>query len=580
MVTKLTGYKKTIAKLDDSELGRQLFESAKAKVEISAKYTDSKGNTTNLSFKAEYNPAPFDRFAEILPKRDPRYPLGYLPLPKLEIPDLKYKPWYENPLKPIPMPEIGLPEVDPGFYLPCPTIPICPICPGWREPIQPIPMPSYPDFYPNPWWKRPPIIIIIIPQPSEPIIDWDLLFPPKDGDPIIIDPKPKDPKIDPIKPPVIKDDKKDDDKVDPKPKDPKIDPQPKKDEDPKIDPNPKKDEEPKTDNIEPKVEDEPKPEEVKPELPKDILSSGKLSASEAKRRADEIFAYMDKVFQSKMSLAEKRQRTAQAISVLKKLEKKIGTKTGKASYKDYVYNKLGSIYRKTADAQTKKSPYFDTDGDGHYDTDDFFALHRKYHSDADRDEVPDKIDAFPDDPSKWNNLPVGKTVKMKGIDGQKYLVTKQPDGTIMYKVKVYLKPGAGVSAADVAAFKRRTEREVEEYFNRRFGKHRIKFDLEYVNSRSQATSIFNLQKKHVRENTSRLHVNTTSRVLAHELGHCIGIDDYYHERGRWNDRTYAPGWECMSRGCLMTDCGPSISDHDILIPGAVASVDGTPVAYA
>ncbi|MBT3181159.1 MAG: hypothetical protein HN337_01480 [Deltaproteobacteria bacterium] len=621
MVTKLRGYRNSIQKMDNSNLGKLLFESNKGTVEVSANYSDSKGNSLDLSFKADFSHGPFDLFAE------------RLPLPgnsKFKLPGFKHDPWFANPIAPQPWHPKGY-DIDPGITPPGlrggydidPGITppglrgngYCPWC-------DPLPMPRLPDDLLALLYmlqQRPPVIIIIIPYPVQPDYDW--IFP-DDG-------------FDPILPPIITDGKKDDSKIDPEPKtdsDPKVEPDPKKDGEPKTDadikpgkeekkdevkpeikpdkkekkdevkpekgekkdeikPDIKGDESTKKDSgevkgegkgeIKPRVEDEPKIEEVKPELPDDVPGfTWKISAEAAKEKADKIFAYMEKVFKSKMSLEEKRHRTSEAISILKKMEKKIVTKTDKGSYKDYVYSKLGSLYRKSADAGSKKSPYFDTDGDGCYDTDDDFALNPKYVRDNDGDEVPDKIDAYRDDPNRWENLPVGKTLKMKGLDGQSYLVTKQPDGTIVYKVKVYLNPN-GVSPSEVAEYKRRTEKEVEAIFDKQLGKHGIKFDLEYVDSPRLATSRFTLQNRRIRENTRQLSVYTTPRVMAHELGHCIGIQDYYHERDSyWCERSYEPGWECMTRGSLMTDLGEHIAAADALIPGAVASIGGTTVGYA
>ena len=240
---------------------------------------------------------------------------------------------------------------------------------------------------------------------------------------------------------------------------------------------------------------------------------------------------------------------AAAIFYLKDL-----SEYGEHSY-ETIRSNFSKIYKETANADGK-SPLFDTDNDGYFDTADAFPLNEHYHTDTDRDAVPDELDYFPMDPTQYLGV---TTLYQMGFNywGHKYGLIENEDGSRTLWLRVCF--DSKKKGLDFEKW----EKEVNRFLNERIPEsEKIQIRVE-VATPWNAHYTVKIEKGTFRENSERWSVDMFHNDIpgaTHEIMHLFGLPDRYHEIdvGQIRDHTFTPGKDLLvDNNDLMRNHGKS-----------------------
>ncbi|WP_307080396.1 EndoU domain-containing protein [Streptomyces canus] len=172
---------------------------------------------------------------------------------------------------------------------------------------------------------------------------------------------------------------------------------------------------------------------------------------------------------------------------------------------------------------------------------------------------------------------IGGRLDLRRFEARRYRLPAGDFGTRAV-VRIFLDraDGAPVTEDQLGEVARRAQEGVEQRYN---GGYRLpngdlfRVDLEFV-SAEDAHHTVTVHAEFERENHRNWALRTESDVLAHEVGHLLGLEDEYRENTKYGDRTVYPdeslmaGYNVDGRGRPLVDDDHDGADNDHVVEGA------------
>jgi len=178
----------------------------------------------------------------------------------------------------------------------------------------------------------------------------------------------------------------------------------------------------------------------------------------------------------------------------------------------------------------------DNDGDGVRNDQDAFPNDRLTRRDSDGDGWGDAVDAFPEDPEEWFDSDADGTGDNadSSFDGPPRLVeirSRMSDGVYGQSIgfDMYMSPDGHITVITRVRISGVRDQELmamwEKASEEMWSTDDITFDLQWVSS-GQHTTV-TVRRGDGRSNARLFYTTDTGHVIAHEMGHHLGLNDEY-----------------------------------------------------